>query len=113
MLHVIPGVPSVTIGQGYTVNLGSSVTIQCTVFATPSATIVSWKKINAAGVETIIDLSSNSNKYTGGSVNIPSLTVLNAVDSDEAYYVCSATNAAGTGTSSQSYLDVLGSKLNE
>lgn len=98
-----------TIGQGYTVNLGSSVTIQCTVFATPSATTVAWKKVSSMGVESIIDVASNSNKYTGGSVNVPSLTILNAVDSDEAYYVCSATNAAGTGTSSQSYLDVLGS----
>jgi hypothetical protein len=46
----------------------------------------------------------------GGTVNTPSLTILNAEDDDETYYTCQATNAAGTGTSTQTYLDVLGSK---
>lgn len=104
------GVPSVTIGQGYTVNLGSSVTIQCTVFATPSASSITWKKISQNGAESFINVA-NSAKYNGGTIGTPSLTVQNAGEGDEAYYVCSATNAAGTGTSSQSYLDVLGSKL--
>ena len=104
------GVPSVTVGQGYSVNLGNSITLQCTVFATPSATSVQWNKISSNGLASPINIASNSNKYSGGSVNTPSLTILNAADSDEAYYTCSATNAAGTGTSSQTYLDVLGSK---
>ncbi|CAC5393170.1 HMCN [Mytilus coruscus] len=107
-LQIVGSVPSVTIGQGYTVNLGSSVTIQCTVFATPSASSVTWKKISSNGAESFINVA-NSVKYNGGTVGTPSLTVLNAGDSDEAYYVCSATNAAGTGTSAQSFLDVLGS----
>ncbi|XP_063441331.1 hemicentin-1-like isoform X2 [Mytilus trossulus] len=107
-LQIVGSVPSVTIGQGYTVNLGSSVTIQCTVFATPSASSVTWKKISQNGAESFINVA-NSAKYNGGTVGTPSLTVQNAAEGDEAYYVCSATNAAGTGTSSQSFLDVLGS----
>ncbi|VDI54451.1 hemicentin [Mytilus galloprovincialis] len=107
-LQIVGSVPSVTIGQGYTVNLGSSVTIQCTVFATPSASSITWKKISQNGAESFINVA-NSAKYNGGTIGTPSLTVQNAGEGDEAYYVCSATNAAGTGTSSQSYLDVLGS----
>jgi hypothetical protein len=49
-------------------------------------------------------------KYTGSAVNTPSLTIYNAVQADEGYYICQATNAVGTGQSSQTYLDVVGSK---
>jgi hypothetical protein len=45
-------------------------------------------------------------------VNQPSLTINNAGNSDEAFYVCSATNSVGTGQSSQTYLDVVGGKIN-
>lgn len=110
ILYFILGVPSVTVGQGYSVNLGSSITLKCTVFATPSATVVEWNKFDQNGIAYKINVASQSSKYSGGTVNTPSLTILNAEDSDETYYTCQATNAAGTGTSTQTYLDVLGSK---
>lgn len=40
------------------------------------------------------------------------MTIQTTTDSDEGYYICTATNAVGTGSSSQSYVDVTGSKLN-
>jgi hypothetical protein len=40
----------------------------------------------------------------------PSLTILNIAQSDEANYICSATNIAGTSSSQQAFLDVTGSK---
>jgi hypothetical protein len=51
------------------------------------------------------------NKYSGSTVSTPSLTITNAQNSDEGNYVCYATNLAGTGSSSQTFLDVVGSKL--
>ena len=100
-------VPSVTVGQGYTVTLGNSITLQCTVFATPSATSVQWNKVtNNVPVAININLS----KYSGASISTPSLTITNSAESDEGYYTCQATNAAGTGTSTQTFLDVQGSK---
>jgi hypothetical protein len=42
--------------------------------------------------------------------NNPSLTILNIAQSDEANYICSATNIAGTSSSQQAFLDVTGSK---
>jgi hypothetical protein len=71
---------------------------------------VSWTKIQN-GISTNIVLS-NTGKYSGSAVNQPSLTINNAGNSDEAFYVCSATNSVGTGQSSQTYLDVVGGKIN-
>lgn len=52
----------------------------------------------------------SSNKYSGSTVNTPSLTINNVVLSDEASYVCFATNGVGTGQSSQTTVDVAGGK---
>jgi hypothetical protein len=82
----------------------------CTVTANPVHTTVSWTKIQN-GISTNIVLS-NTGKYSGSAVNQPSLTINNAGNSDEAFYVCSATNSVGTGQSSQTYLDVVGGKIN-
>ena len=68
---------------------------------------MTWRKI-INGNPTNLDTTSN--RYTGGNVNTPSLTISNTVDSDEGYYICTATNAVGTGQSSQTYVDVTGSK---
>jgi hypothetical protein len=46
-------------------------------------------------------IANNQNKYGGGSLGTPSLTVKSADrNADRAFYECSATNAIGTGTSS-------------
>ena len=91
----------------YSVNFADSVTLECTVTATPGHTSVQWRRtIN--GVQTAITVSNN-NKYSGSEVNTPSLTINTADNSDEGFYTCYATNSVGTGSSQQTYLDVVGS----
>lgn len=103
--------PQVNIlSSAYSVNVGSSVTLQCTVSANPVHTTVYWKRITN-GVSTDVNVFTNSNRYGGSTVNSPSLIISNAVTSDEGFYVCYATNSVGTGQSSQTYLDVAGSKF--
>ena len=100
--------PQVNIlSPSYTVNVGSSVTLQCEVSANPVQTSVYWRKI-VNGVST--DININNNKYGGSTVTSPSLIISNAEISDEGFYVCYATNSVGTGQSSQTFLDVIGSK---
>jgi hypothetical protein len=106
---IISGIPVVRILQNqYTVNYGASVTLECTVTATPGHTSVQWRRtIN--GVQTTIAVSNNNNKYSGSAVNTPSLTINTAENGDEGFYTCYATNSVGTGNSQQTYLDVVGS----
>lgn len=90
-------------------NIGSTVTIGCSVSANPSETSVYWQKIQN-GVTTTINAGSNQNKYGGSTVQSPSLQIFNVDQSDQANYVCFATNSVGTGNSQPSTLNVLGSK---
>jgi hypothetical protein len=94
----------------YSSILGSNgVTIGCVISGTPSANSVAWTKIQG-GQTTNVNIANSNGKYQGGSVNNPSLTILNIAQSDEANYICSATNIAGTSSSQQAFLDVTGSK---
>ncbi|CAC5377795.1 HMCN [Mytilus coruscus] len=98
-------VPSVQIlSNYYSVEICLSVTLQCIVTANPSYTNVTWNKI-VNGQQTNI---GSNNRYSGGTTNTPSLTISNAVDTDEGYYICTAANAVGTGQSAQTYVDVTG-----
>lgn len=91
----------------YSVNVGNTITLQCTVNANPIATSVTWQQyIN--NVATNINMSSG--RYGGSSVASPSLIISNTVISDEGFYICTATNSVGTGQSQQTFLDVIGSK---
>ena len=102
-------VPSVQVlSNSYSVTLGNSITLECVVTATPTHTSVQWQRI-VNGQTTNINLGTGNNKYSGSTVNTPSLTISASENSDEGYYTCSATNIAGTGTSQQTYLDVVGS----
>ena len=105
------GLLNVVIPQpSYSSILGSNgVTIGCVISGTPSANSVAWTKIQG-GQTTNVNIANSNGKYQGGSVNNPSLTILNIAQSDEANYICSATNIAGTSSSQQAYLDVTGSK---
>jgi hypothetical protein len=55
-------------------------------------------------------LIGGNSRYSGASVNSPSLVITNAVNADEGYYTCSATNVVGTGISQQTFLDITGSR---
>ncbi|VDH91359.1 Hypothetical predicted protein, partial [Mytilus galloprovincialis] len=107
-LDVQGDAPSVQVSSNYySVEIGMSVTLQCTVTANPSHTNVTWNKIDN-GQQT--NIGSNS-RYTGGSIVTPWLTIADAVDSDEGFYICTAVNVVGEGQSSQTFLDVIGGIL--
>jgi hypothetical protein len=76
---------------------GTNQQIVCTVTGTPPAQYISWTR---NGVSIVI----SSSEYTGGNTANPSLTINNFQSNDAGNYVCSATNAAGTSTSSVSSL---------
>lgn len=108
------GIPSVTVPvPSYSVNTGSSVTIECTYSANPQATLVRWEKTSSGNTVQIGDTAA-SNKYGGSTLSSPSLIIYNAAESDEGNYRCKVSNAVGTGISAQSAaLDVIGSKYLE
>lgn len=106
----IIAIPVVTVAQSnYPVGYGNSVQLVCTVTATPTHSQVYWTKLQS-GQEVTIN-TANSAKYSGSTVNNPSLTINNADLSDETFYVCKASNSVGLGQSQQTYVDVSGSMI--
>jgi hypothetical protein len=79
-----------------------SINIPCSYTSNPAATSVFWTKFNPTagtnkGNSEIIVIDGN--KYQGGNLNSPSLTIYNLDNSDEASYRCSASNIIGQGDS--------------
>lgn len=107
----ISDIPVVTATPlAYSVNIGSSVTLKCSVLADPLHTSVTWKKL-IGGTASNIPITNSGGKYSGATVNDPSLTINNAAFSDQGTYVCYATNSVGTGQSTQVVVAVAGSKI--
>lgn len=105
----LAAVPSVNIqSTSYSVTYGGTVTLECVVNSSPFQTSVEWQRI-ANGVSTNIDVTQEP-RYSGGTVNSPSLIISGAVSGDAGVYVCSATNDAGKGVSGQTVLTVQGSE---
>jgi hypothetical protein len=52
-------------------------------------------------------LFTNTNKYSGSTSSVPSLTIFNAASSDAGTYTCFASNSVGTGQSSTTQLSVI------
>ena len=100
---VAPATGSAVIGT-------NSYVITCTVTATPVATSWSWTKTPIGGGTAVtINQGTNTNKYVvANNAASPSLTIKNIESSDEANYVCRATNTAGTRSSGNAQLTVTG-----
>ena len=65
----------------------ATMTISCVIDANPPVTSVSWRKdLN------VLDLSTPAGKYSGGTLESPSLVIHNVEVSDEGSYVCGAQN---------------------
>ena len=107
---VLVALPQVSIsGTSFTVNYGSPITIGCNFTSNPSASGVTWQRTVGGQSQQLSVISSS--KYTGGTLQSPSLTIFNTNSSDEGFYTCSVTNSIGTASSSSAYLDVIGSEL--
>jgi hypothetical protein len=95
--------PTVQIQQSsYSVTTGNSVTFVCTVTSTLPITTVYWQR-NFGGSTSNINANANTGKYSGSTVNTPSLTIYNADSSDAGTYTCSASNSVGTGQSTTTF----------
>lgn len=81
--------------------------IGCTVTSSPAHTSVYWQRISGNGVTQTITVQNN-NKYSGSTVQTPSLTILTADGNDVGEYICFATNSVGTGQSSRGVVAVTG-----
>ena len=89
------------------VNVGTPVTLECNIYG-GIASHVFWK--NSLNNEEILigNGNTNNNKYSGSTINNPSLTI-KAVDFfDKATYYCNAGDDRVTRTSSPIVLDVIG-----
>ena len=88
--------------------MGNDVTLVCIITSTLSYTEVKWvKAVNNVRKEVVID----GRKYSGSTVNSPSLTIHRVDSSDVGYYTCYGSNRVGTGQSQKVHLDVVGSML--
>jgi hypothetical protein len=64
------------------------------VTANPTHTSVQWQKLVNNQYQTIA-FNNNNNKYSGSTVNTPSLTLSSSDLNDEGYYICTAANSLG------------------
>jgi len=106
---LISGVPTVVAYQPQSsVTIGRQITLVCTITSTPPHTHVKWvKTVNNVPTDVVID----GRKYSGSTVNSPSLTIHSVDSSDVGLYTCYGTNRVGTGQSQEVHIDVVGSML--
>lgn len=81
------------------------ITLECTVYSNLPLTDVYWTKY-ANGMKTII--SAGRSGITGSTLDVPSLTILNATLTDSGDYACVVKNGIGIGKSKISKLTVYG-----
>ncbi|KAK2176758.1 hypothetical protein NP493_641g01008 [Ridgeia piscesae] len=86
--------PTVSVVRPDPVVEGQSVTIKCQSQARPAVTSVMWKK----GQE-VISVTTDS-KYSGGTVQTPSLTIGSVLKTDAGEYTCQLGNDVGHGIAS-------------
>ncbi|XP_052062340.1 hemicentin-1-like [Mytilus californianus] len=105
-LTVIGDIPNINVlSYSYNVIVTSNITIACNVSATPDVTSIKWQK---GSTNETTDMVIDHVKYSGGTVDIPSLTIWHLENGDEGWYTCTAENLVGIGTSDQIYINVTG-----
>lgn len=84
---------------------GYSHTIECNISGNPIPFTIRWTKKNNGEEIAIVPIKE---KYSGGTVGCPSLTIKCFMIDDEGIYVCRATNEAGVGLSNESQVKYIG-----
>ncbi|XP_052081097.1 hemicentin-1-like [Mytilus californianus] len=106
-LTVIGAIPTVKIARkSYKIHRGQNVTIECNITSTPNHTDVYWLK-TSNGLSSKV--KTHTQRVHGGTVAVPSLTILNTGTNDSRLYTCYAQNIVGTGSSEYTNLTVVGS----
>lgn len=106
VLNVVGGLLTVTVGKSsYAVEIGQTVTLDCSWSGIPPAYYITWQK-NINGIDR--DINVRNGKYVGSTVSSPSLVITAASNEDKADYICTATNAVGRTYSERTSLNVTG-----
>lgn len=102
----------VILKDSYGVQVGRTITLQCVVTADPAHTVVKWERYVNGQLQDVTNVGAvgSGSRLTGSQVGTPSLTINQVTFQDEGNYICTATNAIGTGRSPQTFLGVSGSK---
>jgi hypothetical protein len=58
-----------------------------------------WQRNIGGSTTRITTTNTNTNKYNGGTINTPSLTIYSVQQSDAGTYTCFGSNNVGTGQS--------------
>ena len=82
---------------------GSSCTLELDILSGRKLETVEWQHFNGT-TETIIDVSKNLEKYSGGTVDRTALTISNINIDDNGEYKCRLTNGVKTATSTTIYV---------
>lgn len=89
---------------------GAGITIPCTVNGRPSPFRVTWYYTYRNTNVSVVNISDTT-KYSGGTLKIPSLTVLNSNDQDAGVYKCEAENQVNSTQRSDTQLFVIEGKM--
>ena len=93
------------LSNSYVAQYGRSVTLECVVDSYPPHTDVTWYRIDDDGTRTAVVMN---NGKKGSTVDSPSLVINKAQFDDDGLYICTAENAAGVGSSDDTYFSVYG-----
>ncbi|XP_063399781.1 hemicentin-2-like [Mytilus trossulus] len=78
---------------------GDNIQLECNHASYPESSLVFW---NRDGEK----INVSDSKYNGGTINEPSLTIINTEQKDSGIYMCAVVNGIGTGYSSEIQLIV-------
>lgn len=84
---------------------GETVTLNCTIHSSPPHFEVKWQR--STDFSHFIDIDLTLNKYSGSTLDMPSLIINNIDWDDGGYYQCTARNDVGLGQSSPLILTLL------
>lgn len=91
---------------------GNTQTIDCNPQGNPAATQITWYFTpSGSNSQQLLNIVNSGGKYNGGTPGNPDLTITDFQTNNAGSYRCAATNAAGTGTSSNSVLTYVGMYL--